>query len=90
MFSADASDLSKWTSPTRILDAKQIGSAPGFYPQVFGTAAGETDSLAGQFARLFVKGVSKWQLTFYDPILSEDESDGAKLDHTPLPAGPAR
>ncbi len=64
MFGKDLSDRSTWSLPTRILPASQIGFAPGFYPQVFGTAAGETDSSAGQLPRLFIKGVSKWQLVF--------------------------
>lgn len=66
-FSADLSDVHSWTAPVKILDDSQIGFAPGYYPQVFGTAPGETDSLAGRSPRLFVKGVSKWQLSFYDP-----------------------
>jgi hypothetical protein len=46
------------------LDAKAIGFAPGYYPQVVGTEEGETDSLAGEKARLYVKGVSKWEIVF--------------------------
>ena len=67
LFSSDLSDVHSWTAPAKILDESEIGFAPGYYPQIFGAAPGETDSLAGQSARLFVKGVSKWQLFFYDP-----------------------
>jgi hypothetical protein len=75
MFSLDLSDVSSWTSPAKILDAREIGFAPGYYPEVFGTAPGETDSLVGQSARLFVKGVSKWQLLFYNPETGLGETD---------------
>jgi hypothetical protein len=66
-FVTDLADVSGWSAPARILSARDIGFAPGYYPQVFGTRPGETDSLAGQSARLFVKGVSKWQISFYLP-----------------------
>jgi hypothetical protein len=76
MFNSDLSDVHGWSAPAKILDDSQIGFAPGYYPQIFGTAPGETDSLAGQSPRLFVKGVSKWQLTFYDPEAGSGESGG--------------
>ncbi len=63
-FIPDLSQPSGWTAPTKILDAGKIGFAPGYYPQVFGTNPGETDTLAGEVARLFVKGVSKWEIVF--------------------------
>jgi hypothetical protein len=80
-FGSDLSDVLSWTVPAKILDASQIGFAPGYYPQIFGTATGETDSLAGQSPRLFVKGVSKWQLSFYDPNNpgSEDSVSGDSI-----------
>ncbi len=64
MFGTDLSDPATWTRPSKILDSSQIGFAPGYYPQVFGTGEGETDTLAGQQPRLFVKGVSKWEIHF--------------------------
>ena len=54
----------QWSSPRKIL------ASPGpdrWYPQVIGTARGETDKLAGQRARLFVRGLSKWELEFRNP-----------------------
>ncbi len=62
MFGEELANPGTWTAPTRILAASQIGFAPGYYPQVFGVAPGETDSLASQLPRLFIKGTSKWQL----------------------------
>lgn len=67
MYGTDLSDPATWTYPQKILDDADIGFAPGFYPQVFGTGEGETDSLAGQSPRLFVKGVSKWEIHFTPP-----------------------
>ena len=52
------------------MDAKTIGFAPGYYPQVVGVDAGETDSVAGGTARLFIKGISKWEIVF----LTADEA----------------
>jgi hypothetical protein len=37
---------------------------------------GETDSLAGEKARLYVKGVSKWEIVFI------------RVEETPAPPGP--
>jgi hypothetical protein len=67
MFGSDLSNPATWTYPLKILDKSEIGAGAGFYPQVFGTGEGETDSLAGQNPRLFVKGVSKWELHFVAP-----------------------
>jgi len=79
---ADLTNPGGWSSPEKILDARSIGFAPGYYPQVVGTGEGETDSLAGGTARLFVKGVSKWELVF----LNEDEIPDPELP--PDPSGP--
>jgi hypothetical protein len=62
--SADLSDPFSWRAPSRILDGDEIGFAPGFYPQAWGTGPGETDSIAGANPRLFVKGISNWELVF--------------------------
>jgi len=53
-----------WSQPKKILDGDEIGFAPGYYPQAFGTGTGETDTFAGKHPRLFVKGISKWELSF--------------------------
>ncbi|MBI4874026.1 MAG: hypothetical protein HY822_05265 [Acidobacteria bacterium] len=61
-FNGDLSDVAGWTAPVRILN--NIGWAPGYYPQVLGLGPGETDTLAGESARLYVHGRSKWELHF--------------------------
>jgi hypothetical protein len=63
-FNPDLSDPTNWTEPAKILAMSNIGFAPGYYPQVFGTGPGETDTLAGEVARFFIQGVSKWEITF--------------------------
>ncbi|MCX6630662.1 MAG: hypothetical protein NTW28_23850, partial [Candidatus Solibacter sp.] len=57
-------DPGLWTPPTMILDAANLGSSSAFYPQVLGIEPGGTDTLAGKFARLFVKGLSQWEIEF--------------------------
>ncbi len=63
-FNPDLAHSEKFTQPAKIVNARDIGFAPGYYPQVFGLGEGETDSLVGKEARLFIKGFSKWKLIF--------------------------
>ena len=63
-FNPDLAHPEQFTHPAKLVDAREIGFAPGYYPQVFGLGEGETDSLVGQDARLFIKGFSKWRLAF--------------------------
>ncbi len=57
-----------WTTPMKILDAAQLEKSK-WYPQVVGIDAAkqETDKRAGRVARLFVAGVSKWEIEFVRP-----------------------
>jgi hypothetical protein len=61
-YNRDLSNPDGWSQPQRVLD--RIGFSPGFYPQVLGIGPGETDKLAGRRARLYVHGVSLWELEF--------------------------
>lgn len=65
-----------WSAPKKILSAEEIGFSPGYYPQAFGTGPGETDSIAGAYPRLFVKGVSKWELSFDEEAPPGPEGTG--------------
>ena len=67
-FNPDLGNPAGWTPPAKILDAAELEKSK-WYPQVVGTdAAGrETDKLAGKTARLFVAGVSKWEIVFLRP-----------------------
>lgn len=64
-FNPDVGNPAGWTTPARILDAGELEKSK-WYPQVVGTDAGkqETDKIAGRTARLFVAGVSEWEVTF--------------------------
>ena len=62
--SGDLSDPQSWSPPIKLMDDSAIGFAPGYYPQVVGIEAGGTDTLAGATARLFIKGISKWEIVF--------------------------
>jgi predicted O-methyltransferase YrrM len=54
-----------WSKPEKILDAADLEKSK-WYPQVIGleASARQTDKLAGKTARLFVAGLSKWELVF--------------------------
>ena len=64
-FNPELSDATGWTKPVKILDAKDLEKSK-WYPQVMGTDSAErqTDKLAGKTARLFVAGVSMWEIVF--------------------------
>jgi hypothetical protein len=61
---SDLSDPSTWGQPSKLLDAENIGFRAGFYPQVMGLEDGETDSIAGFYARLYIQGISRWEIIF--------------------------
>jgi hypothetical protein len=67
-FNADLADPAGWTRPAKVLGADELEKSK-WYPQVMGTntANRETDKLAGRSARLFVAGVSKWEIVFLTP-----------------------
>jgi len=58
-------DPGRWSAPVKLMDRKEIGFLPGYYPQVIGIQYGESDTLASQRARLYVSGISDWEITFY-------------------------
>jgi len=69
-FNCDISDPKGWSTPQKIMDrAEAIHVDPekegnGWYAQVMGTNKGETDKLAGQKARFFLDGQSRWEIEF--------------------------
>ncbi|MBI2689997.1 MAG: hypothetical protein HYX27_27140 [Acidobacteria bacterium] len=64
IFGSFSTDLVNWTAPRLILDKPAIPYGPAFYPQVLGLRPGETDSLASATARLYVHGISLWEIDF--------------------------
>lgn len=63
-FAADLARPDIWKAPAKILDRAEFPGWYFFYPQVMGLEAGGTDTLAGQTARLYVFGYSKWEIDF--------------------------
>lgn len=66
-FSYDISRPDSWTTPRKLIDKSQFPGWYFFYPQVMGLESGGTDRRAGQTARLFVGGISKWEIEFIAP-----------------------
>lgn len=61
-FNRDLANPNGWSAPKQIL--KDIGFGPGWYPQVLGYGPEDTDKQAGQKARLYIGGVSLWEIEF--------------------------
>ena len=76
-FCADLSRPGTWVDPTKILNKSSFSSWYFFYPQVMGLEPGGTDTLAGQTARLYVGGISKWEIEFsvdgWEPETKDEE-----------------
>ena len=63
-FSADLAHPETWGAPTKVLGTDTFPGWYFFYPQVMGLEEGGTDTLAGQTARLYVGGISRWEIDF--------------------------
>ncbi|MBI3472535.1 MAG: hypothetical protein HY013_14365 [Candidatus Solibacter usitatus] len=63
-WNADLSQPGAWRPVQRLLAKSEIGWSPGYYPQVLGLEDGETDSLTGAVARLYIHGRSAWEIVF--------------------------
>ena len=44
---------------------EDTGYRPAWYPQVMGLEEGGTDTIAGRIARLWIKGISMWEIVFH-------------------------
>lgn len=66
-FCSDLSRPDTWTPPRKILDKSEFSGWYFFYPQVMGLESGGTDRRAGATARLYVGGISKWEIDFIAP-----------------------
>ncbi len=64
LFAPDLADPGSWTKPEQLLDNSDFPIYPGYYPQAVGMEHGESDTLAGEFPRLYVQGISAWVLVF--------------------------
>jgi hypothetical protein len=81
-FNPDLSNPSGWSPPGKILG--KVDYDAGFYPQVLGINPGETDTLAGPIARLYVHGRSDWEILFWKdtppPYTDPDPNPGLEQD----------
>ena len=78
-FNSRLGDPAGWSKPKIILNGNQVQAAMaganlsttkmenGWYPQVVGTAKGETDKRVGRTGRLFMAGYSRKEITFFKP-----------------------
>ena len=87
-YGTDPWDLLKWKSPSKILERDELPVMPGYYPQIFGLRDGDTDSFAGRYVRLFVHGVSVWQMEFAYADGSEPPPDEETPPGLALPVEP--
>jgi hypothetical protein len=66
-YNDNLSDPQGWSAPVKILDDG------GWYPQVLGLGPGGTDKFAGRRARLYIYGVSNWEIVFEkEPAAGEE------------------
>ncbi len=57
-FATDLGEPGSWTAPAKIAEVDN------WYPQVVGSGAYGSDTSAGEVARLYVRGVSEWEIVF--------------------------
>jgi hypothetical protein len=94
-FCTDLTKPETWTEPKRILDKSQFGGWYFFYPQVMGMQTGGTDTRASKTARLYVNGISKWEVDFLTkaeipppPPPMPEEEPPPPMDEPPPPPDP--
>ena len=83
-FNSDLSDPFNWKPLQRVLNTSDIIRQPGYYPQVLGLEEGQSDHLAGQTARLYLMGLSDWEITF-DPRDPEPEPEDNPCSNPDIP-----
>jgi len=79
-YNRDIGNPAGWTKPAMLIAVADVRKAMaggeeglpdvmnnGWYPQIIGTAKGETDKLAGRKARLFLGGLSNLEIEFTKP-----------------------
>ncbi|MBI5693362.1 MAG: hypothetical protein HZC55_25065 [Verrucomicrobia bacterium] len=72
-YSTDLSRPQAWKVPTKVLGDRDIPGWSTFYPQVMGLEEGGTDSHAGRVARLYLNGLSRWEIEFFVPPPPDEE-----------------
>ncbi len=64
-FNPEISNPDGWTFPAPVFRAGEVDFQLDWYPQVLGMEEGETDTVAGKKARLFLRGASLWEIEFH-------------------------
>lgn len=86
-FGEDLSQPQSWTTPQRLMDPADVpGHLSRYYPQVLGLEPGGTDSNAGQIARFFLNGVSRWEIEFF---AEADAGEPRDVSDATSPTAPA-
>jgi hypothetical protein len=89
MFNTDLAHPADFTQPAKLLDQPQAPHQ--WYPQVLGLEPDGTDRLAGRVARLYLQGISDWEIVFLRPEEMVDmDEPGDPSQSSASPATPAR
>jgi hypothetical protein len=64
-----------WTKPVKLIDGADLPHRGAFYPQIIGLERNGSDTLAGRIARLYLHGVSSWEIEFILPPPPEPEPE---------------
>jgi hypothetical protein len=75
-FSQNVEDPTSWSEPQPVLLQEGLTYGLEWYPQVIGLGPEETDTLAGEVARMYIRGYSEWELLF----LNEGEEISGETD----------
>ncbi len=62
-FNSDLSNPAGWKTPQKFMNRDDFDG--NYYPQVLGINPGETDTIAGEVARFYVRGRSAWEIVFH-------------------------
>jgi hypothetical protein len=64
-YGKDLTDPRSWTAPVLLLGRWELPKQPGYYPQILGLEPGVgTDTEGGKVSRLYVHGLSDWEIVF--------------------------
>ena len=83
-FNPDIENPEGWSIPQRL--PVEPDSPFQAYPQIFGIEEDGTDRLARQVGRLFLQGLSKYEIVFWQPLVKPERRNGSSDDRLPPPS----
>jgi hypothetical protein len=83
-FNPDIENPEGWSTPQRL--PVEPDSPLQAYPQIFGIEEDGTDRLARQVGRLFLQGLSKYEIVFWQPLVKPERRNGSSDDRLPPPS----